>query len=253
MPWQAELPLLSDDKPLAADETPRTIALGDRIVPYVLRRAKRRTIGLSIDHRGLRVGAPRRASLAEVETLILKHADWVTQKLDEWRSRRRPEPLRIADGMTLPMLGGTLVVRLAAGGNRAIWNAHHEAVLTLCLRTPADARRMLESALRERARQLFDERLRHYTAAFGLAVPPLALSAARTRWGSCSLQSGTRLNWRLIHFAPHVVDYVVIHELAHLREMNHSRRFWAIVGEHCPDYRATRDELKTLAAACTHW
>jgi len=252
MPWQAELPLLSD-KPLAADETPRSIALGDRIVPYVLRRAKRRTIGLSIDHRGLRVGAPRRASLVEVETLILKHADWVAQKLDEWRSRRRPETLRIADGMVLPLLGKSLVVRVAAGGNRAIWNAHHDAVLTLCLRTPADARRMLENALRERARQLFSERLQHYATALGLAVPPLALSAARTRWGSCSLQSGIRLNWRLIHFSPHIVDYVVIHELAHLHEMNHSRRFWAIVAAHCPDYRETRDELKALAADCPHW
>ena len=80
MPWQAELPLGSE-RPLAADETPRTIALGDRIVPYVLRRTRRRTIALSIDHRGLRVGTPTRASLGEVEALILQHSAWVAKKL----------------------------------------------------------------------------------------------------------------------------------------------------------------------------
>ena len=251
MPWQPEL-LFSGEKPLAADETPRSIALGDRIVPYVLRRAKRRTIGLSIDHRGLRVGAPRRSSLLEVETIILRHGEWVVQKLDEWRTRRRPELLRIVDGVQLPMLGAQLEIRLALGANRAIWGAQ-ESTLTLCLRSPADAGRVLEKALRERARALFVERLAHYAALLGVALPSLTLSAARTRWGSCSLKSGIRLNWRLIHFPRHVIDYVVAHELAHLREMNHSPRFWSVVGQLYPDYRAARDDLKTLAAHCPHW
>ena len=252
MPWQPDLPFASA-KPLTAEETPRTIILGDRIVPYVLRRARRRTIGLSIDHRGLRVGAPPRASLREVESLILQHGDWVASKLDEWRSRRRQEPLKIVDGVRLPLLGESLEVRLALGSNRAVWNEHTTPVLTLCLRAPADAARLLEKALRERARQLFAERLKHFAERLGVAVPPLALSAARTRWGSCNSRSGIRLNWRLIHFAPHVIDYVVAHELAHLREMNHSPRFWSVVGKLYPDYKAARDELKSLAAQCPHW
>ena len=252
MPWQPELPL-AGEKPLAADETPRTIALGDRIVPYVLRRARRRTIGLTIDHRGLRVGAPPRARLREVESLILRHGDWVAQKLDEWRSRRRPEVLKIVDGVCLPLLGGSLEIRLALGSNRVLWNELAAPVLTLCLRSPAHAGRVLEKALREKALALFAERLKHYTARLGLAVPPLTLSAARTRWGSCSSKTGIRLNWRLVHFAPHVVDYVVAHELAHLREMNHSPRFWAVVGQVYPDYKTTREELKSLAAHCPQW
>lgn len=252
MPWQPELPL-AGEKPLAADETPRTIALGDRIVPYVLRRARRRTIGLTIDHRGLRVGAPPRASLREVESLILRHGDWVAQKLDEWRSRRRPEALKIVDGVHLPLLGGSLEIRLALGNNLALWNEHAAPVLTLCLRSSTHAGRVLEKALREKALSLFAERLKHYADRLGLAVPPLTLSAARTRWGSCSSKTGIRLNWRLVHFAPHVVDYVVAHELAHLREMNHSPRFWAVVGQLYPDYKATREELKSLAAHCPQW
>jgi len=252
MPWPPELSLFRD-KPLSADETSRTIALGDRIVSYVLRRAKRRTIGLSIDHRGLRVGAPRRASLLEVESLILRHGEWVTQKLDEWRTRRCPDLLPIVDGAQLPLLGGQFEVRLALGANRAVWGAQSAPVLTLCLRAPADAGRVLEKALRERARELFLERLAHYAALLGVVLPCLSLSSARTRWGSCSSKTGIRLNWRLIHFPLHVIDYVVAHELAHLREMNHSRRFWSVVGQIYPDYRAVRDELKGLAAQCPLW
>ncbi len=256
MSWQAELPF-GAEKPLAANETPRSIALGDRIVPYVLRRAKRRTIGLSIDQRGLRVGAPARASLADVEALILRHGNWVASKLDEWRSRRRPETLKIADGVQLPLLGGSLVVRLALGSNRVVWNEQGAGgagpVLSLLLRGPEHAARVLEKALREKARALFAERLAHYAEQLAVDLPALTLSAARTRWGSCSAKSGVRLNWRLIHFPRHVVDYVVIHELAHLRQMNHSRRFWAIVEVFYPDYRGARDELKRLAATCPQW
>ena len=84
-------------------------------------------------------------------------------------------------------------------------------------------------------------------------MPTLALSAARTRWGSCSTKSGIRLNWRLIHFPQDIVDYVVAHEVAHLREMNHSARFWALVGQLYPDYATARQTLRKLAADCPHW
>ena len=252
MPRPVERSLFGE-RPLAAGETPHTIALGERIVPYVLRRAKRRTIGLSIDHRGLRVGAPRQAALREVEALILRHGEWVAQKLDAWRSRQELEALTITDGVRLPLLGRVLEIRLALGTNRALWNEHDQPTLTLCLRTPDDAGRQLEKALRERARALFAQRLAHYAQMLALPVPPLALSAARTRWGSCSQKSGIRLNWRLIHFPPEIVDYVVAHELSHLREMNHSPRFWAVVGQVFPEYRAARAELRKLAAHCPRW
>ena len=245
--------LLYGEKPLAPDETPHTIALGERIVPYVLRRARRRTIGLTIDHRGLRVGAPPQTSLREVEALIHRHGDWVAQKLDAWSERQRPQPLAIADGVRLPLLGQTLMLRLALGGNRALWNESLEPTLTLLLRAPSDGGRLLEKALRDKARALFAERLAHYAAMLALPVPPLALSAARTRWGSCSARSGIRLNWRLIHFPRDIVDYVVAHEVAHLREMNHSPRFWAVVGQLYPDYALARRTLRELAAGCPHW
>lgn len=253
MPLPAEN-LSSTGTPLGADETPRSIALGERVVHYVLRRAKRRSIGLTIDHRGLRVGAPRRATLSEVEALILRHRDWVAQKLDEWQQRPQRQSLTLTDGLQLPLLGSTLELRLACGSNRVVWNeAGPVRVLTLCLRAPSDAGRLLEKALREKALSVFSERYRLFASRLGVTPPPLRLSSARTRWGSCSLRSGIRLNWRLIFFPLDSLDYVIAHELAHLREMNHSQRFWMVVEGLYPNFRQARDELKKRAADVPLW
>jgi len=231
--------------------TPRSIALAGADVPYTLVRSRRKTIGLSIDHRGLRVGAPLRARLGDIEGLIRTHAGWVLDKLRQWDERPRPQTTPVVDGLTLPCLGDTLTLRLAVGANRALWSGDGHQ-LTLCLRQPGQetARRLLEKALRERARQHFAERLAHFCYRLGVTLPPLALSAARTRWGSCSQRSGIRLNWRLVHFPPALVDYVVAHEVAHLREMNHSPRFWSVVEQLYPDWRTARAELKRLGPAC---
>ena len=253
MPLPAEN-LSSTGTPLGADETPRSIALGERVVHYVLRRAKRRSIGLTIDHRGLRVGAPRRATLSEVEALILRHRDWVAQKLDEWQQRPQRQSLTLTDGLQLPLLGSTLELRLTCGSNRVVWNeAGPVRVLTLCLRAPSDAGHLLEKALREKALSVFSERYRLFASRLGVTPPPLSLSSARTRWGSCSLRSGIRLNWRLIFFPLDSLDYVIAHELAHLREMNHSQRFWMVVEGLYPNFRQARDELKKRAADVPLW
>jgi predicted metal-dependent hydrolase len=243
MPQQAEFPSFPAPP---EGETPKSIALGERIVRYTLRRAHRRSIGLSVDHRGLRVAAPPRAPLAEIENLIRKHAVWVTKKLDEWRARRVAAPFCLADGARLPYLGGWLEIRIARGDGRAIW-AGDGSLLTLLPRSAEDAGALLGKALRLKARELFDQRLAMQAARFGIAPPRLALSSARTRWGSCSLKSGIRLNWRLIHCETEIIDYVIVHELAHLEEMNHGPRFWAIVARHFPDHRNARAALKKLS------
>ncbi|WP_300455745.1 SprT family zinc-dependent metalloprotease [Accumulibacter sp.] len=253
MPSPPERRRPGDDQP-TIDQAARTIELGDDTIPYVLRRARRRTIGLTVDRHGLRVGAPPLTPLSEVESVILQHGEWVRRKLDEWKKRPVVEALRIADGVRLPVLGRPVEIRLAHGANRSVWRLQSpERTLTLCLRSPADAPRVVERALRDQARALFDERLAYHAPRLGVEPPRLSLSAARTRWGSCSRRGGIRLNWRLIHFPLPVIDYVVVHELAHLREMNHGPAFWSIVERLYPDYRAARKELQRLAALCPYW
>jgi len=102
----------------------------------------------------------------------------------------------------------------------------------------------VQSWLQRQARRVFEERCQLFTQRLGVRYTRLSLSSAQTRWGSASADGSIRLNWRLIHFALPTIDYVVAHELAHLREMNHSPRFWDVVRSVLPDYEQARGHLK---------
>lgn len=229
-------------------ESARQIELAGRSVAYTLKRSRRRTIGLAIDHRGLRVGAPLVARLSEIEALLHHHGRWVLDKLDNWKQRPVVGPLDIQDGLKFSWLDGELTLRLAIAlgrRNQVLWSAT-ESVLTLFLAPDADARTQLLRALRDRAAEVLAERLACFAGQYGVALPPLALSSARTRWGSCSAKGAIRLNWRLAFMPVPVIDYVVAHELAHLKQMNHSPRFWSEVEKICPEWQARRLELRRL-------
>lgn len=243
--FQLELPLFRRAVPPA--EQMRHIQLGTRIVDYRLIRSSRRTLGMTIDQRGLRVGASPRTSLADIDRFLRHNAAWVLKKLDEWQGHGHARHLAICDGAHVPVLGEDCVVRIEPGGNRVRWAGH---TLLLMARPDADLRQLARRALRSRALEVFKERAAHYAAQLHRPLPRVALSNAQTRWGSCSEKTGIRISWRLIHAPPRLLDYVVAHEMAHLVEMNHSPRFWAVVERLCPDYRAARDELRRLAATC---
>jgi predicted metal-dependent hydrolase len=250
---QAELPLWDsavDERPVVAGPHAgelRRVLIGDRFVPYVLRRGRRRTIGLTIDHRGLRVGAPNRSSLGEIESVIRKHSAWVADKLDHWRGHVAKQASGVVDGMVIPLHGKDAPVRIVSGANRFRWiedAATGGVALHLEPREPASSAALLERALRAKALAFFGARMQAFCERFAIHPPALRLTSARTRWGSCSRASGVRINWRLVHAPVDLVDYVVAHELAHLKEMNHTPRFWAEVERLCPDWRVARDALR---------
>lgn len=228
--------------PPQIEESRRRIQLGAQEIEYSLRRSRRRSIGLSVDHRGLRVGAPLRARVGDIEALLHQHAAWVLDKLASWRERPPPAQFQVHNGQYLNILGEARCLEIGtarrAGGSLA------PGQLTLRCPNAADAPRYLEKLLREEARRHFAERLAHFAPQLGVALPPLRLSSARTRWGSCNARGLIALNWRLIFLPSAIVDYVVCHELAHLKEMNHSPRFWAVVESLCPDWQALRRALR---------
>ena len=234
--------------PAAPPARTRWVQIGNRVVDYTLDLGRRRLV-IHVDERGLRVAAPRGLALAEIEAFVRRHGAWVLEKLDEFGARRVRRQLSIHDGQRLPILGGEVIVVVAAGANRFRW---FDTVLELSPRPGGDLDALARRALQQRALDVFARRLAHYAALAGRVPPPLSLSSARTRWGCCSA-SGIRLNWRLIHFPEAIIDYVVVHELAHLRHMNHGPRFWSLVEVGCPDYRTARVELQRLAAHIPHW
>lgn len=223
----------------------RHLLIGPRVVDYRLRTGTRR-LAMTIDERGLRIGAPRGTSLAEIEAFVKSHGDWVLSKLDELAHATRPRHVAVRDGIRLPLLDAEGEVRVLPGANRVRWVGD---TLLLEARAEADLNALAVRGLQRRALAHFEERLAHFATRLDLAVPKLGLSSAGTRWGSCSRDSGIRINWRLIHLPASLGDYVVAHETAHLLEMNHGRRFWAVVGSVYPDWKSARAELKRRAAS----
>ncbi len=238
--------------PQAPDAPPlRRIQLGPHTLQFQLRRSTRRSIGFMIDDDGLRVTAPRRITLAEIDNAIRAKQRWILTKLQERGERRalrqeRP-PVQWVDGAQLPYLGADITLRLHSAARSSCVFDPVLRVLTVGV-VEGLSEWQLKERVRlwfcEQAKVLFTERLDLYAARLGVTYSAMALSSAGTRWGSCTVGGNIRLNWRLIHFSLPLIDYVVAHELAHLREMNHSARFWATVETVYPDYDGARLALR---------
>ena len=229
----------------------RRIQLGHTDVAYAFRRAKRRTIGMAVGPDGLEVSAPRWVSVGEVELALREKADWIARKLVEMDERQQQlGAARIdwRDGVVIPYLGNDLQVVLDSTQALKKGAAHLDgAVLRLGLPMHADAAQIRDAAqawLMRQAKVLFTQRLDHFAPQLQVQWRKLSLSSAATRWGSAGADGSIRLNWRLIHHKLDIIDYVVAHELSHLRVMNHSPQFWETVESVVPDYAKRRRVLR---------
>lgn len=247
------------DAALQHPQANRQALLDGTRVAYLLRRARRRSIGFVIGPEGLVVSAPTRVPLREIDAALLDKAGWVVRKLGEVQQRQgalAAARITWCNGAVLPFLGEPLTVVLDPGRPRGATLDEASSPRRLWLGLPLEASpaqigQTVQAWLQRRARRLFEERLNHHAPLLGVAWHKLALSSASTRWGSANVRGHIRLNWRLMHLRLAVLDYVVVHELAHLRVMDHSPRFWATVGSVMPDYPALRAELR--AAAVPKW
>lgn len=232
----------------------QTLDLDGWILGYALRRARRKTIGLHIRDTGLAIQAPAWATRAQIEEAIRHKTAWIRSKLADRDRRLEQLALQASQwrhGGRIPYLGVAIELRLD-GAQAARYEGDPAAPadgdrLFLPLPEGADAGRIQERAqawLQTRARTDFDARLRRCLAQAGQTIAGWGLSSAQGRWGSCTSSRRIRLNWRLIHFAPSLIDYVIAHEVAHLKEMNHGPGFWREVERLCPDFRAARDTLR---------
>lgn len=240
----------------------REIRLGKAVVAYEVKRVRRRSIGMVVGVDGLSVRAPRWVSWGDIESALRAKERWICTKLVEQRERaRRQMSARIdwREGAEVPFLGESVVIvldpgrtgaHLMAGPRDATLPGVARRALHLGLPQSASAEQIRDAAeawLQREAKVVFAARVTHYADRLGVSVTKISLSSARTRWGSASADGSIRLHWRLVHFGLSIIDYVVAHELAHLREMNHSPRFWAVVRSIMPDYDGPRDQLRHVA------
>jgi hypothetical protein len=215
----------------------RTYELAGRPVPVSLQRSARRSVGLKITSAGLAVTLPARFPLAELDAILHQKADWIVAKLDQLANHAAPVALQ--EGSEIDWLGEPRQIRLGFGKGSVTADE-----LRLVAHQADDIPTALEKLMRREARSFLAERLALWADRLNVDYREFRLTSAGTRWGSCTAQGDIRLHWRLMQAPLPVLDYVVIHELCHRLELNHSPRFWALVASVCPDWKHKRDWLK---------
>jgi predicted metal-dependent hydrolase len=252
-PWPAPAPPITVPTLLQHPRAQREIVLRGHRVAYEFRVARRRSIGFSVGLEGLSVRAPRWVRRADVEEALRERGEWILAKLAEQQQRnQRLQAARVQwrEGASLPFLGEPVVMVIDPRVAGVVLDADAPGLAgvphrVLRVGLPHDAteeqlREAVQGWLQRQARRVFEQRCAHYAPQLNVRVRRLSLSSAVTRWGSASSDGSIWLHWRLIHFTLPVIDYVVAHELSHLREMNHSRAFWEHVRSVVPDFQRAR-------------
>jgi predicted metal-dependent hydrolase len=206
-------------------------------------RSKRKTIALVVQPDGeLLVRAPQRATRAQIDAMLNKHADWIVKKQAEVCARPVPKMAhKFVSGERFFFLGEEYPLDVVDVQRPKL---SLQAKFQLARVAQDEAKSLFEIWYKKEARKLFNERITYFSQKHGFDVKQVKLSSARTRWGSCSSKGYINLTWRLVMAPLPIIDYVVVHELCHLREANHSSAFWVQVAAIMPDYKKRRKWLK---------
>lgn len=227
---------------------PLEINLDGKFIPCTLKRsAKARQARLEVRaETGLIVIVPQSYSHSLVSNIVEDKKRWITAKLELFRRAKQ----NYASGdRSMRYLGRELRVKKKAGANSDAILAGDE--LTLHLETDGDGRHEIETWLKNQAEIIIRGVAEKRSSTMGVKYRSLRIRTARTRWGSCSPHGALSFNWKLIMAPLPVIEYVVVHELCHLRELNHSKPFWKLVESHCPEWRMHRKWLRSNEVALT--
>ena len=218
--------------------TPGSQSLVDQIV-----RSKRKTIAIIVQRDGkVVVRAPLRAPVKTIHAFIESKSGWINEKKLQAAQHVSSQVKKFAEGENFWLLGEEIPLRLAHSQQAAL--TLQEAGFCLSTKALPNALAVFEQWYKDRARQALTGRVQFFAAQHGFRYDKVRITSARTRWGSCSSRGSLSFTWRLVMAPLDVVDYVVIHELAHLKIKNHSAVFWAEVARLMPDYKRHRDWLK---------
>jgi len=234
------------------------IKLQDRTVNYAIKQSYRtRAIRLEIRREtGLTVVVPRKYTPKQVEDILLQKSRWILRHLTAEKPVQMPlfKPAP-GHGDSLPYLGNTIELAVIAEAGKHTTARFTDGRLVIALTSGVKTAPVLEAWYRMQARRVFTQKADAFKAIMGLSYKAILIRGQKTRWGSCSPSGNIALNWKLMMAPAEVVDYVIIHELAHRKHMNHSKKFWDMVEHYCPNWKKHRrwltlhqDELKTKAA-----
>jgi predicted metal-dependent hydrolase len=207
-----------------------------------LLRSKRRTIALIVERDGtFTVRAPFRTPQAEIDSFIQQKADWITRTREKIKSIPPTLRKQYIDGEKFLFLGALFDLRLVEIQKPSLQFSDE---FTLSQSSQEKVEMLFVRWYKERALEIISERVKQYSGQYNFAPSQVKISSAKTRWGSCSSNGKLNFTWRLAMAPLEVIDYVVVHELAHLRVKNHSRKFWKLVEAVYPDYKKQRKWLR---------
>lgn len=213
-------------------------------ISYRVKRSAGRKVRILIRPNGeVEVRAPGWVPEEYIDGVVKGKAEWIRQSLEKVRHNQELRSKFVFDSARF--LGKQYPVHKSKD-QRTDFDGKRFRVQG---QTADEMRQALSKWYRKAAREIFEERVAHYATRMGVTPAGVRVNGAKTRWGSCSEKGNINLCWKLVMAEGHLIDYIVIHELAHLKEMNHSEEFWALVAEWCPDYKACRQELKVFQAA----
>lgn len=232
------------------------ITFGDREV-RVERRPYKRSIGLTLQINGhMRISAPKTTTVSQIHEFLSANTNWIETNLAKYSTLRAAYPRkRFVEGEAFLFLGETLTLKFTQGTGARLRFDVSEGFLVVAIPPlqwasfrESGSHPELEPAFHEfyakRGRQIIGSRLEIYSERMGLRPSSVCFRSQKTRWGSCSSRGRLSFNWRLVIAPIEVIDYVVVHELAHLKHYDHSRAFWNLVGTQLPHYPRQRDWLK---------
>lgn len=226
----------------------RKVRWGKSVIGYELKISVRKTIGIRVNAGHVLVGAPKGMPLKDIDAFVLSRADWIMQALEKTRllaekAQERAEA-GFSEGAPIPIEGRNYALHLVRAARKAVRTEGISLIVSGPDQSTETVREQVRRYLIDRAMDRLSERVKHFGAIMGKSPGRITIRDQKTRWGSCSSLGNLNFNWKLIMAPPEALDYVVIHELCHMIEMNHSPAFWAQVEKRMPDYRTWRDYLK---------
>lgn len=234
---------------------PSFLKLGKTIIPYVERKSTRmKRISIRVTPDKVRVSAPARSSKREIQVFIEKNSGWILENWLKLQETIIKPPLRLYEtGIKVPYLGKDVEIRILETEQKMLSARYECNTDSLNIGIPQRisdeqrqeaVREILEKWFKMKARSIFLQKLDAWSRAMGVTYHQFRLKEQKTRWGSCSSLGNINLNWRAIMASESVIDYLVIHELSHLRYMDHSQDFWGYVARFCPEHGVYRKWLR---------
>ena len=224
------------------------IAFDGSSYPVELRRdrqARRYTLRVQAANRAIVLTMPMRGSLRDAVTFAERSGAWIAARL-----KRLPQAIPFADGLELPLRGVPHRIVHRPGARGTVWIEEGENGPLICVAgNKAHLARRVRDFLKREAKADLDVASRHYAGMLGVTLKRIVVRDQTSRWGSCTAAGVLSYSWRLILTPPYVLDYLAAHEVAHLVEMNHSRKFWRVVAGICPLWERAKSWLSTQGNA----